>query len=86
MPNARKKGLKLAGAFVEDEIDKALVKLARKHGFPDKASYLRDLFDKALQAEVDKTMQKFTEDTGLVLPPRLQPKRKPTRRSAGEEN
>lgn len=78
MPNARKKGLKLAGAFVEDEIDKGLAVLAKKHGFSDKASFLRSLFDNALQAEVDKAVKRGLEDVegGKV---RLTVKRTPTK-------
>ncbi len=51
MPNARKKGTKLAGAYIEDEKDAALARLAKKRGFPDKAAFLRALYDAALASD-----------------------------------
>ena len=49
MPNARQKGTKLAGAYISTEKDAALLKLAIRSGYPDKAAYLRALYDKALE-------------------------------------
>jgi hypothetical protein len=49
MPNARKKGTKLAGAYISDEKDDALTQLALKKGYPDKAAFLRALYDEALE-------------------------------------
>lgn len=49
MPNARKEGTKLAGAYIDDEKDAALARLAAQRGFPDKASFIRALFDEAIK-------------------------------------
>jgi hypothetical protein len=51
MPNARKKGTKLAGAYIEEEKYAALARLAKKRGYPDKAAYIRVLLDEALASE-----------------------------------
>lgn len=50
MPNKRQKGLKLAGAYVEEKKDKALAKLAKEKGYPDKAAFIRALYDAALKS------------------------------------
>lgn len=54
MPNARKEGTKLAGAYIEDTKDAALAKLAAERGFPDKAAFIRALFDEALATQYPK--------------------------------
>jgi hypothetical protein len=51
MPSARKKGTKLAGAYIESEKDAALARLAKKRGFADKAAFLRALYDAALASD-----------------------------------
>lgn len=50
MPNQRKKGSKLAGAYIESEKDKALEKLAKQKGYPDKASFIRAIYDAVIAA------------------------------------
>jgi hypothetical protein len=63
MPSARKKGTTLAGAYISDEKDEALAKLALKKGYPNKAAFLRALYDEAL-------------DKGGTLPRTKEPKKK----------
>lgn len=63
MPNQRKEGSKLAGAYVPGEQDAALAKIASDLGFENKAAYLRALFEKAV------------EEGGLI-PPKGKAKRK----------
>lgn len=55
MPSARKKGTKLAGAYIEDAKDEALAKLAHEQGFSDKAAFIRALFDAALSGQLPKS-------------------------------
>ena len=55
MPNARRPGTKLAGAYIEQEKDAALTRLAVERGFADKASFIRALFDDALNASPEPT-------------------------------
>ena len=51
MPNQRKAGLKLAGAYIDPEKDEALAAMARKLGYPDKAAFIRALYDTALKSQ-----------------------------------
>ena len=65
MPNQRKEGSKLAGAYVPGEQDAALAKIAEDLGFENKAAYLRALFEQAIK------------DGGLIGPKEKgKPKRK----------
>jgi len=48
MPNQRKPGTKLAGAYISAEKDEALTKLAVQKGYANKAEFIRVLFDDAL--------------------------------------
>jgi hypothetical protein len=52
MPNARKKDTSLAGAYIPSEQDFALAKLALKKGYPDKASFIRALYDAVLNEDL----------------------------------
>jgi hypothetical protein len=45
MSNQRKKGTKLAGAYIPAKKDAALAKLAKAKGFPNKAAFLRAVFN-----------------------------------------
>lgn len=54
MPSARKKDTKLAGAYIPDEKDKELARIAEELGYPDKASYIRALFDEAIASQSPK--------------------------------
>lgn len=63
MPNQRKEGTKLAGAYIDPTKDAALAAKAKRLGYPDKASYLRALFDAAL------------EESEPMAQPRKKPKR-----------
>lgn len=58
MPSARKKGTKLAGAYIEDAKDEALAKLAAEQGYPDKATFIRALFDAALEGHSPKSSKR----------------------------
>ena len=51
MPNSRKQGTKLAGAYIDDEKDASLARLAKANGFPDKAAFIRALFDKVIEQD-----------------------------------
>jgi hypothetical protein len=51
MANQRKKGTKLAGAFVEEDEDETLKWLAEQLGFPNKAAYLRDIYAREIEAK-----------------------------------
>ncbi len=48
MPNQRQSGTKLAGAYISEEKDEALSRLATEKGYPNKAEYIRALYDAAL--------------------------------------
>ena len=48
MPNQRQSGTKLAGAYISAEKDDALARLAVEKGYPNKAEYIRALFEAAL--------------------------------------
>lgn len=50
MPNQRKKGSKLAGAYIDEKKDQALEKLAKEKGYPDKASFIRAIYDAVIKA------------------------------------
>jgi hypothetical protein len=50
MPNQRKKGTALAGAYIDDKKDKALEKLAKEKGYPNKAAYIRAIYDAVIKA------------------------------------
>ncbi|MHC4377595.1 MAG: hypothetical protein ACYS26_13420 [Planctomycetota bacterium] len=54
MPNQRKEGTKLIGAYVEDETDHAFIRLALKKGFPNRADYLRHLIDREICSEATR--------------------------------
>jgi hypothetical protein len=48
MPNQRLSGTKLAGAYISEEKDQALARIALQKGYPNKAEYIRALYDAAL--------------------------------------
>lgn len=48
MPNQRQSGTKLAGAYISEEKDEALARLAEQKGYPNKAEFIRALYEAAL--------------------------------------
>lgn len=61
MPSARKKGTKLAGAYIEDAKDEALARLAVEQGYPDKAAFIRALFDAAIEGQAPKSSKRVAK-------------------------
>ncbi|WP_395753784.1 hypothetical protein [Prosthecobacter sp.] len=58
MPNQRQSGTKLAGAYISEEKDEALARIAAQKGYPNKAEYIRALFDAALAEALTQSPRK----------------------------
>lgn len=58
MPNQRQSGTKLAGAYISEEKDNALAALAAQKGYPNKAEYIRALYEAALAEHLTQSPTK----------------------------
>ena len=75
MPNQRQSGTKLAGAYISEEKDNALARLAEQKGYPNKAEFIRALYEAALaeQLKQSPTKARSAAATAPKAPPAKAP-------------